>query len=272
MRGHIVVLLLVTLAAACAERSPVGDLAEIESGTLSLRLVATAAGGGSSRKPVGFEMKGPFAFGSGSLPVAHLDYTTLFGASSSTTTFTSTGEHAFVTLDGESYELPPEHLEALRRGGDGEGRAGLEELAIGDWVRDPKVSGGGRVDGVETTRVTGTVNAGAALTDLVALARHLGAPEAEELEPLEQGEARRLEKLVRFSEIELLAGRQDRLLRRLRLVIDFGATLPDQVRASLGPYAGTRLEVDLGLSGPNREVKVEAPAGVKPLSRLPRRP
>jgi hypothetical protein len=269
MRAGLVAL-LVTLAAACGERSPVGDLAEIESGTLSLRLVSTATGEGSSGRPVGFEMTGPFSFRSGSVPVARLDHTRLMGTSSTRTTFTSTGERAFVTLAGETYELPPEQLDALRNEQSGGRRAGLEALAIEDWVREPKVSGGGRVDGVDTTRVTGRVNAGAALTDLVALARQLG-PEAE-LEPLEREEARRLDALVKSSEIELLVGRQDRLLRRLRLVIDFGASLPDRVRASLGPYAGTRLEVDLGLSGPNRDVTVEAPAGAKPLSRLPPRP
>lgn len=250
---------------ADADRS----LSKIDSATMDLHFAATALaegdGGEPGSEPVGFDMSGPFSFKSeGDLPVAELDYTELRGSESTKTKFTSTGSAAFITADGNTYAVPASELGSLRLGDDSDG-AGLETLELRDWVKAPKRSAGPRTDGVPTESVTGQLNVPAALGDLAALAKQLGIPDGGAVATLGQQDNDHLTAMVETSNVEIISGRSDHFLRRLEARIDFRADVPDQARASLGAYAGARLEITLSLSAPNRPVKVTAPANVKPL-------
>jgi hypothetical protein len=69
---------------------------------------------------------------------------------------------------------------------------------------------------------------------------------------------------VRSSEFELFTGKEDRLLRRLTLAIDFGADDSEEIQSLIG--AGVRFE--LAVSNPNKKVSVTEPQDARPYSEL----
>jgi hypothetical protein len=266
LRALPVALLLALVLAGCGDdaRDVVGEtarnLGDIRSGRLEMALRVGGSGPQASGGDLGFELSGPFALPArGGLPRADVDYTQLAGTRQATVTLVSTGDAAFVEVGGKAYELPPDQAESLRIGTEGLGSGGAgRQIRVGTWVRDPKLSDGGDVGGAETDLVSGRLDVTAAATDLVRLSRALGPDGAEELRALEQG-GDKLEQAVESSSFDLWTGKDDRLLRRLRIAVRLGV--------GGGPSASVRFE--LGVADPNEPVRVEAPENPLPASALP---
>ena len=231
------------------------NLGAIESGELSLRVVAT--GTGEEGGELGIELTGPFAFGAeGELPVAQLEYTEVDGDASAGTTFISTGEKAFLELEDTTYELPPGMVQGLR--GRGADDAGLESLGIEDWLVDPQVSAGPG----GTQRVEGTLYVAEAASDVSALLAELGAGD---VGPLEEETAQVLEQATRSSRVVVVTGAEDRLLRELTIELELGvesARELEQALESLG--GGAALTFDLRIERPNEPVHVDEPVDAVP--------
>ena len=255
-------------AGACGDdRTPQQDtLADIEdhledvrSGHLDLELLASTPGGEGK---VGFLLEGEFAVGEdeGDLPVADLEYTRVTGSSRRTTRFISTGKKAYVRLDGRLVELDDEQLEDLRVR-DGADDAGLEGLSLTDWVENPKVAAGPRVDGVATRRVTGKVDAVPAINDLVELAAGFGADEDDDLpQKLDGDGAERVRRVTRDSSMVLVAGRRDGIVRKLDLTIDLAVQDIDaEIRRALRGLSGAEITLSLDLTDVNEPVRVQDP-------------
>jgi hypothetical protein len=239
-------------------------LGEIRSGTLQFELVVDPheEGGG-----FGFELSGPFRLAEpGKLPVAKIDYTQTAGDERETVTLTSTGERAFVTVDGTTYELPASTADELRAGEGGAGSGGLEELRIDGWIRDPKSSDGGEVGGADTDKIEAGLDVVAAANDLIELARSFGGPD---LGAIQAGEAEQLRDAVRDATLAVWTGDDDRLLRRLRIEADFDPQLPEGLE-ELARAAGSKITFELAIDDPNAPVEVQAPEDAKPASELPR--
>jgi hypothetical protein len=165
----------------------------------------------------GFLLDGPFALPErgGRLPSADVDYTRVAGRKRATVGIVSTPRAAFVRVDGQAYELPPERERELRSAaGSPEGSSGLERLRIDTWIRDPDLSPGPPVDGADTDRVTSSVDVVRAANALLAAAGETG---PEDSPAIAGQDARRLEGAVRSAKLELLTGAEDRLLRRMVL-------------------------------------------------------
>lgn len=268
--GLLVVLGLVIMA-ACSQASPEEralatteeNLGDITSGRLSMTLLASSPGAAEGNG-VGFKVSGPFAVGQqeGSLPVTDLEYVRVTGAERRTTRFISTGERAFAELDGEIQELEAGQVEEMRVRGDG-GGAGLEGLALSTWVEDPQISGGPAVEGTATERITGAVDPVAALNDVLVLSSQFGASAEQGAPSLLEGDAaEQIRRAVQASSVDLLTGMEDRLLRHLELVIDFGlAESGAELKTALGDLQGARLSLVLDVTGINQPVQVDAPVG-----------
>jgi hypothetical protein len=218
-------------------------------------MVLRPAGG----RGVGFRLEGPFSLRRHTrLPIARMNYTQLLGKRELPATLISTGRSAFVRVDGTTYRLPPGQADALRivsrsaRGLDG------LQLDIGRWMRDAKSSGGPEIAGDETDRITGKVRIGPALHDVLSAARKAGAAQLPSAKDIGQ-----LDHAVTDSSVELLTGKKDRLLRRLRLNI--GLDVPDRLRKRLGTAARLQIDFELGVARPNRRVRVHAPSRSQPL-------
>jgi hypothetical protein len=274
---HIVVIGCLALAAAavgCGGESgtsnpeqalarTAANLGKIRSGTLHFELSVDPHEEGGE---FGFELDGPFQFGEpGELPVAEIDYTQTAGGERETVTLTSTGEQAYITVDGTAYELPAERAMELRSAVGGGGSGGLEELRVDDWIRDAKSSDGGDVGGADTDKIEAELDVVAAVNDLIELAGAFGGPS---LDPVEGPEAEQLRSAVREAKLEVWTGDEDRLLRRLRIEADFDPELPDELE-ELARAADSKVTLDLELDDPNQPVTVEPPEDPRPASEYP---
>ncbi len=84
-------------------------LGDIRSGELSMRVLA-APRGESLERGAGFLLEGPFALPArgGELPTAEVEYTRVAGSRRATVEVVSTRRAAFVRVEDQAYELPPE--------------------------------------------------------------------------------------------------------------------------------------------------------------------
>ncbi len=76
---------------------------------------------------------------------------------------------------------------------------------------------------------------------------------------LTEAEVKRLARTVSASSIEILTGKDDRLLRRLRLSV--ALDVPPELRPKTGGTTALEVKVDMALRKVNRPVRVNAPGG-----------
>lgn len=242
-------------------RETAANLGDIRSGDLSLELVFTAKDGSEG----GFTLAGPFALDQGPLVAGRLEFTQVGAESGNTAaTFISTGEEAFAEVAGTAYELTPEMTEQVRAAsGQLQAGGGLEQLDLTAWLEEPSLEDGGDVGGADTDLVRARLNVAEVLNTLLALAAQLGGAAAP---PRLEGEnAERLTEATRSSNAEVYTGKDDRLLRRVALVIEFE---PAEAPEDLAGLLGGGIRFVLEISDPNMEVAVEAPADPRPYSEL----
>jgi hypothetical protein len=264
-----VVALAATALAACgAERSAdqvlsdtASGMGKIRSADLNLRLVLEPNQSVRAGR-VGFALRGPLDLDTRGLPAARLRYTQIAGDKEGGATFISTGREAFVEVGGAAYRLPAERSRALETSA-GAVRQNVY-LPAGRWVREAKIDDGGTVGGVKTDHVTAQLDAVSALRDIFATMRSAGA-DAPDLRGAAADEVR---DAVAAATIDIWSGREDHLLRRLRLRVDFQARTPAALHGRLGALAGVRLALDIDLDRVNQPVHVQAPAHPRPAAEL----
>lgn len=263
-------LVLAALVAGCGgEQTPDEVLAEtaskldqIRSGTLELSLLVTPRGGGGA---TGFELRGPFSFGNaGSLPVMRIQYTQLAAGERGGVTLISTGRRAYAAIGEATYELTPGQTEQLRAatGALGE-NGGLAVLPLDEWLVDPDLSDG-HIAGARTHRIRGQLDIVATVNGLLDIARAFG----RDLPRIDGASAAQLRRATRATLFELDTGRDDRLLRRLRLEADFALDVPAHLRRQLGDLLGAKVVFRLGVRRPNAPVTVEDPESARPAAAL----
>jgi len=228
------------------------ELARIRSATLDLRLTGAA---GTQPKPdggVGFELRGPFQApkGDGELPVAKLESTRLTGATRTTSTFLSDGRRAVVQAGGKTVELTGDQLAPLR--GTTSGGANLGGLHLDRWFATRTTTQEG-----DTTRVVGALDTPSAVNDVFALAGAFGADTQQRR--LEGDDAKRLQGLVKQSEVELVTATATSTLRSLRFDVGFGTTETAEVAALAPALSGASLHFELHLTDVGTPVAVSIP-------------
>ena len=253
------------------------NLGRIRSGELASRLVIAAEGSGRPGA-TGFELRGPFELGArGELPEARIAYTKIVGSRRATVTLISTGKRAYVEVRGKAYELTPRQERQLRDssgplgGGSGSGSGGspTSSLDLAGWLREPDLSGGERVGGAETDRITAELDVARVVEDLLGVAERLGVPrEAVGGGALGEADDERLDRAVSSSSAELLTGREDRLLRRLRLGLELDPKAAAGDGVALGDVEAVSVDLELAIDRPNAPVRVDAPRDARPASEL----
>ena len=247
-------------------------LGEIRSGKLSVKVLVSPT---TEDSDIGFELEGPFALSEGpdKLPQAQLRYTQIAGAERGGVEFISTAKGAWVEVDGQAYELPPDRVKGLRGGasaGGGEGEGPFGELDVASWTTDEEVSDGEPAAGQATERVRAEVDVAKALNDAIDALGELGGGDAVgALRPIEGEEAEQLEKAVKSAPLELVTGKDDRLLRRLKLDLDIGLDAPRELAGGLGELRGAKVTFDMRIEEPNGPVTVREPKEALPYTSLP---
>ena len=165
------------------------------------------------------------------------------------------GDQGFIRLGGRWYRVSPAQYKRIFRPG---GKTSLIEALEFDprkWIRDPKLEGTARVDGVEANHLSGDVDTDAMLTDM----------DFYKQDPNESASERRLTQFVRSAKkhgnADLYAGKQDGILRKL--------SVTSRIEPSGGgaPLRGT-LTFAVGFGKVNQPVKVAAPGNALPPARI----
>jgi hypothetical protein len=265
---------LALLLTACASPSAqevlsdtAANLGRIDSGVLTMRMLTESSGQLAGR--MGFELEGPFALpvGDETLPVAEFRYTQIAGPESAEATFISTGEEAFVEIGGQAYELPVEDLAEEPAAAPAAAAAGLGSIQLDRWIREPELSDGGEVGGADTWKITADLNAGAAIPDLMELSGSLGSTGM--LSAFDGTGSDQLEQAVESSTIEVFTGKDDRLLRRLVMDVRLGLShLEEELGGAALGLADLHLRFEVEVADIGRQVSVEAPTDVLPISEL----
>jgi hypothetical protein len=174
--------------------------------------------------PLAFRGSGPFAAGAkGELPRFDLAIAGSIARKALRARAISTGKQGFLTIDGRSYKLDRDIVDALRSSlaaspGTAHG-SGLATLGLDPrgWVKDARSNGRATIGGVETNRVSGAIDVGALLADV---ARLLGG--AGGMDGLLTPQLRKqIEGAVTATKVDVWSGAQDKILRQLAVVVDF---------------------------------------------------
>lgn len=254
----------------------------IESGDLDLSLAVDVKGAKGGNLAVG--VSGPFqkesdaelpeldltATAKGSLGGEDIDFDggfTLLG-----------GNKAYVSYEGSEYEVDPttfgfvKSMLKKQSGGGGEASACTEaagKLKISDFMEDLQEGGSADVGGTSTTKVSGDLNASAALetvSELIedpACSKQLEAagplPSASELDAAKG----KVQDSVKDAHIDLYVG-DDHIVRQ----ISAKATIEPPPGSGSKGVKSVKLDFDLKLTGVNEEQEISAPQSAKPLSDL----
>lgn len=255
MKKTILLILACTTLASCAPsaeevvQDAARGLADISSGTLSISMSSETGDGNAT---AGFTLTGPFALPEpGALPVADLTYQPLGGGEEESVRFVSDGSAAFLVARGEVIELSQSETAGLVGGEDSEADNLVSSLEVEDWFVDPELI---EVDGSEEgalQEVSGDLDAGAAISDLVTLVNTFGAG----LPALTAEDRDSIETAARDGRIEISIGREDRLLRSLVIDLELSAALPERLQ-TLDILSGVSLHVDLAIDAPNEDIPV----------------
>jgi hypothetical protein len=271
-RPRVVFCLVALLAAGCGQPSAQDVLAKTASGTSAVksasfdfRMTMSAKSG----PPVGFELAGPFAaHAGGGLPVTRIAYTQLAGSKSLRVDLVSTGQDAFIGVQGKYYRMPEAQLASLRATNGG-ASSGFGNLRIDRWAQSPRLSDGGTVDGVRVDHLSGAVDVLAFFNDVFRVTQSFGVGGPGSLPPISGTSATQLRRAVRSATFQLDSGKDDHILRRLQVRIELAANnVSANVSQALGQLSGSHFDLDFNVSRPNQPVHVQAPANPLPSSAL----
>jgi hypothetical protein len=192
------------------------------------------------------------------LPRLDVAYTQFAQGQDETVQLISTGQDAFIEVDGTAYHLDDEN-EADLRGACEElsTDGGLEQLRVDDWVLEAEAEG--------ENEVHGRLDMVAVINDLVEVARAFG---GSTLSRLDADDARRIAEATDESGFELVRG-DDGLLRRLALEADLGFDVPADLQDALGDAVGAKVTFELELDDPNTEFEISPPKNPRSARDLP---
>jgi hypothetical protein len=244
---------------------------DINSGQVDLKLAVESDGGN-----VTADLKGPFqSEGDGRLPLFQLTASLTGPDLNYDLGVTSTGDEAFVSLQGTDYAVSKPVFDQFKAGyeqaqqqGGQEGQS-LASFGIDprEWLTDARVAGESEVGGTETIKITGGVDVPKLLEDVnqaLEQARSLGLQGSQDIpERLSPQQIQQVEQAIRDLTVEIHTGAEDRILRRIVIALDL------QAPEGSGVAAGTAtLRLDLSLLDVNEDQEIEAPDDPRPFDEL----
>jgi hypothetical protein len=285
----LLVVLALGLVAGCGGGDDDGDAAEgadvnallddtfsgertIDSGQVDLKLSVESQGGN-----VNADLKGPFqSQGDGQLPQFQLTASLTGPDLNYDLGVTSTGDEAFVSLQGTDYAVSKPVFDQFKAGYEqaqqqgGQENQSLASLGIDprNWLTDARVAGEAEVGGTETIKITGGVDVPKLLEDvneLLEQARSLGIQGSEDIpERLSAEQIQQVEQAIRDLSVEIYTGADDRILRRLVVDLDVQAPEGSEIAGS----GSAALRLDLSLLEVNEDQEIEAPDDPRPFEEL----
>jgi hypothetical protein len=230
---------------------------------------------------VDIELSGPFrSKGNGQYP--ELDMTANVSGSVNGSDFDKEAglvlvpNKAFVSYEGDDYEVDPTTFSfiesAINQAGENgetptEASTACQQAAAGldveDFVDNLTNEGGADVGGTETTKVSGDLNVGGAIDQILKLAENPACSSSLEsagplpLAQLDEAKSE-VEKALKSAHVDVYVG-EDHIVRRLTAEL----TIEPE-----GSEEKVEMEIDLAFNGVNEEQEITTPSNAKPLNGL----
>jgi hypothetical protein len=246
----------------------------VKSAVLTLDAQITLNGVKSLNGPIKLTLQGPYESG-GSQTIPKVDWQIAASAAgqSFTAGFTSTGDNAFVTFQGQSYELGKPAVALVNqqiKQAASTKKKGLAQFGIDprNWLTNAKSEGSETVAGTDTTHVSASLDVGRLLDDLSALLQKAGgalggATAAAKLTPQQKAQIKSVVKNPRF---DVFVGKADNIIRRLTANISF--TVPAQSQAKLQGMTDGSVAFTVEFTDVGKPQTITAPTGAKPITEL----
>jgi hypothetical protein len=254
-------------AAASSVSQTVGATSKLDNAHLTASFELAPDGLMAMGGPIAFRASGPFAAAAkGELPRFDLAIAGSLARTPLRARAISTGKHGFVTIDGRSYKLDQDLVDGLRSAlaGGTAGGGGLATLGLDPqrWMKDPRANGGATIGGVDTDRISGTIDVRALLADVAKLLGVAGGADA----LLTPRLRKQIEDAVTSSKVDIWSGARDKILRQLAVVVDFAFK---QGASPVAGLEGGKVTLRVRLDRVNATtVDPVAPKGARPLSDL----
>lgn len=253
----------------------------VTSGNISLSLTLTPSGSSTLKGPVTLSFGGPFQTrGKGKLPESNFNVTLSSQGKSGSVGILSTGTSGYVTLQGNSYQLPAATFQKLESSfsqigaspGGGPGTGTLAKLGISPlkWLVNPSVVGGESVAGAQTTHIRAGVNVAALLGDLNTILQKASSLSASSTTPIpssiSQATRNRIASEVKNPTFDVWTGNDDKTLRKLHISV----TVPvsGQISTLLGGLSTAGIGLDVQYADLNQPQTIAAPTSVRPFSQF----
>jgi hypothetical protein len=252
-------------AAVALVRTSAAASTKASSGVIEAEVEIALRGVPEFAAPFSTRVSGPFSYRKGSvLP----DYELELGVRDYGVTLTSVGGKSYVTVGTTAFELPASIRERLvRNSGRGNGLTRtLAQLGVRPWIweTEERIAGTETIDGVRTTHLKTSFNAGRILRDantLLGVMRSLGVTRATGLPPTIPARARRLfVSAVTSKAGQSWFGVTDEVRRKSGFVMK--ASVPRAKQARLGGITGATVTGSLTVTAVGKPQTIAKPAQV----------
>jgi len=269
------------------EETFAGEDKEVDRGRVALGLRVTPTGGTPATGPIAARLEGPFV-ASGEedgLPRFDLDLSLNAGPQAFTAGVVSTGEAGFLRFQGGTFQLPEQifaqfrqgYLQSRKRSEQGEaggegGPASFAALGIDPrgWLREPQIMGEEEVGGADTTHIRADIEVATLLEDinrLLSQAGEIGVAEPGQVpEQITDQQRRLITQAVRSARMDLWTGADDRVLRQLRLEVDYA--IPEEAQERAQGLTSGQLALEVTIADLGEDQEIEPPEGARPLEEL----
>jgi hypothetical protein len=253
----------------------------INSGHLSFRLTITPSGSSTLRGPITLDFGGPFqSRGKGKLPQSNFSISLSGQGKRATLGIISTGTAGYVSLDGQSYQLPQATFQKLEANfaqvaspsGSGSNGGTLSKLGIQplNWLSNPTIVGSEKVGGASTTHIRAGVNVSALVSgfsQFLQKASALGVTGTTKYPSgLPSSTQSKIANEIESPKFDVWTGNDDKTLRRLQV----GLTLPvsGQISTALGGLRSAIVGLSIQYSNLNQPQTISAPTSVQPYTQF----
>ncbi|MBV9310769.1 MAG: hypothetical protein JOZ73_08050, partial [Solirubrobacterales bacterium] len=197
----------------------------VNSGNLHVGLTITPSGQSTLGGPVTISFGGPFQrHGQGQIPDSNFSIRLAARSTTLSLGILTTASAGYVTLQGTSYQLPPQTLQQLKASfsrlgtsGSSSGQSTLSKLGINPlhWLRNPTVVGKETVGGAPTTHIRANVDVSALLNDLSSFLQKASSASANARVPsnISPSTRSKIASTVKNPTFDLWTGTSDKTLR-----------------------------------------------------------
>jgi hypothetical protein len=218
------------------------SLGTIRSGVIHARLLVQPRGVG---QPYGFTIDGPFRFGD--QPTANVTYVQIANGRRETQKLVVSPNGGYVVGKGEHRALNAAELDGVRQTMRAV-RAGGSIVDVSSWVKSAESTNCPNSD-VPIACVKGELDPLEAANGLLTIAQALGTPSGNPT--IQNADPEQLRDAVRKATYFVMAGKDDKLLRDLRIDLGLAADVTAARRGFNGRLIGADVRFELRLDRPN---------------------